>query len=465
MQMRWPLSLLVLMAGIPNGDSFAFPQPRTSTTSTQRIGTQNLIHNQQNGFLADLTTSKSCFKPTTDTATRRHSSTTLSALSIPIDRAVAMASLGATAKLLSSIGLGSWAAKSNILDANSISVLSRLVYWIFQPAFLLTSVCKTLHSAANGGGLSAPLLALMPLTALIQIGLGNIVGRVVTQGVNIDDPGERRDVIMCTTFANSGPLPLIFSDALFATASRGAVGAAIQSDVAACISFYLLMWSPLFWSYGKVILGTASLNDKNQKKNLKEQVEAQLKLFFSPPVTGAVLGLLIGSIAPIRKAFLGGVLSPIFGALGTLGTAYLPAAMLVLAGSLVGKKDPPKESSTPEATTKPVTGTSFKAILAIVLARFCFAPLLAFGVVQTLSKWQLVGPLGSRARSIIIFTLLMEGCMPPAQNSVILLQLEGLRDRATRMAKILTIIYSVAVLPVTILLSACLGLSGILKFV
>jgi predicted permease len=228
------------------------------------------------------------------------------------------------------------------------------------------------------------------------------------------------------------------------------------------------MWSPLFWSYGKVILGTASLDDK-KNVNWKDQVKAQLQLFFSPPVTGAILGLLIGLVAPVRKAFIGGALSPIYGSLVTLGTAYLPAAMLVLAGSLVGKKEISKEPSSSTTTAAAAaaadTGTSLKAILAILLARFCLAPLFAFGVVQTLSKWQLVGPLGSRARAIVTFTLLMEGCMPPAQNSVILLQLEGLRDRATRMAKILTIIYSVAVLPVTILLSACLGLSGILKFV
>jgi predicted permease len=447
------------------GHAFVLPHQSAIALVTQQL--QPIITNGISKMILRRRDSNPSWSPSQQqrVVTTKSKSTTARSAVVSIDPAVAMASLGATAKLLSSIGLGSWAAQRDILDANAISVLSRLTYWIFQPAFLLTSVCKTLHSAANGGGLSLTLLTLMPLTALIQIGLGNVVGRIVTQTFQIQDPAERRDVTMCTTFANSGPLPLIFSDALFTgAAARGA----IQPDVAACISFYLLMWSPLFWSYGKVILGTASLDDK-KNVNWKDQVKAQLQLFFSPPVTGAILGLLIGLVAPVRKAFIGGALSPIYGSLVTLGTAYLPAAMLVLAGSLVGKKEISKEPSSSTTTAAAAaaadTGTSLKAILAILLARFCLAPLFAFGVVQTLSKWQLVGPLGSRARAIVTFTLLMEGCMPPAQNSVILLQLEGLRDRATRMAKILTIIYSVAVLPVTILLSACLGLSGILKFV
>ena len=54
--------------------------------------------------------------------------------------------------------------------------------------------------------------------------------------------------------------------------------------------------------------------------------------------------------------------------------------------------------------------------------------------------------------------------MPPAQNSVIMLQLENLQGRASTLAKTLALLYSVSVIPVTILMSLCLSFSGILAF-
>jgi predicted permease len=95
-------------------------------------------------------------------------------------------------------------------------------------------------------------------------------------------------------------------------------------------------------------------------------------------------------------------------------------------------------------------------------SRFLLAPLLSLVMVSTLSSFNLLG--SGRSRAILTFVLLMEGCMPPAQNSVIMLQLEGLTERAGRMAKMLALLYSVAVVPVTILMSGCLGLSEILNF-
>jgi hypothetical protein len=54
--------------------------------------------------------------------------------------------------------------------------------------------------------------------------------------------------------------------------------------------------------------------------------------------------------------------------------------------------------------------------------------------------------------------------MPPAQNSVLLYSLSGLKDRASGMAKTLALMYTLAVIPVTILMSACISFSGIAAF-
>jgi predicted permease len=310
------------------------------------------------------------------------------------------------------------------------------------------------------------LLALMPLAAALQIGLGHAAGRLVTSAFSFPDE-QARDVNMCCTFANSGPLPLIFADALFSGHP------AILADVTACVSFYLLVWSPLFWSFGRVILGTygsgggGGADDEDDAENqgqgtAAEKVVREIKNILSPPVIGSILGVAVGSVPVLRRAFFGGLLTPVMGALSTLGTAYLPAAILVLAGSLVGKKDGAGSEAASAAET--ATGPSKKALVSIFLSRFVLSPILSFGLLSAFSRAGLLGRAGTRARAVVSFVLLMEGCTPPAQNSVIMLQLEKLQDRARNMAQLLTILYTAAVIPVTILLSACLTKSGIMPF-
>lgn len=401
-----------------------------------------------------------------------------------IDMKVAEASLSATAKLLSSIGLGGLAAaKPGLLDAAAISALSRLTYWIFQPAFLFCSVSKTMYTAATTtGGLSLRALCLMPALAVSQIALGSLVGLVLSRLVAADSDAdeaaqaaaaaEARNVRMCCTFGNSGPLPLIFADALFAG------NPLLQSQVAAGISFYLLAWSPLFWTFGKVILN----DDVNEKPkgngNFGTAAVTAIRKIMSPPVVGSLAGLVVGLVGPLRQTMLSsnGLFRPVFGALATLGTAYLPAALLVLAGSLVGKKAAPPPAKTFEtdneavaaaaavAASKPSSSSSpsLRGLLAIAFARFVVSPALSWTVARFLiqgATW-----MDGRTAAIVTFLCLMEGCMPPAQNSVILLQLAGKTEAAGGMAKLLTLLYGTSVVPVTFLLTACLSKSGILSF-
>jgi hypothetical protein len=79
--------------------------------------------------------------------------------------------------------------------------------------------------------------------------------------------------------------------------------------------------------------------------------------------------------------------------------------------------------------------------------------------------YEYFGLLGvGRAKAVVTFCLLMQGCMPPAQNSVLLYSLAGLKERGSAMAKMLALMYSLSVIPVTILLSYCLSVSGIAAF-
>mmetsp|Transcript_1727 Transcript_1727/g.1897 ORF Transcript_1727/g.1897 Transcript_1727/m.1897 type:complete len:165 (+) Transcript_1727:3-497(+) len=159
----------------------------------------------------------------------------------------------------------------------------------------------------------------------------------------------------------------------------------------------------------------------------------------------------------------GGILAPLFGAAKTFGVAYLPAAVLVLAGSLAGaKKSEPVDAG--ESSSSSSSSLSPKTVISIILSRFILSPVLALTTVRLLSVLKLLPADNPRALAIVTFTLLMEGCMPPAQNSVILLQLDNKKERAAKMAKMLTVIYALSVVPITLLLSGCLSLSGIVNY-
>jgi predicted permease len=285
----------------------------------------------------------------------------------------------------------------------------------------------------------------------------------------MEDDETASDVRMCATFANSGPLPLLFADAIF-QAQKG-----ILSDVAACVSFYLLVWSPLFWTLGRIILGTHNTSNEDTSSSAtnnapwKNKLKKRIALVLSPPVVGSLLGLFVGSQSTLRNLFFqpSGLFHPIFSAAKSFGNAYLPAALLVLAGSLVGNKANTVNAASSSSNYNTITTTSrihTKTILTLLFSRFILAPLVALSTMRFLSFLHVLPTSNPRSLAIVTYTILCEGCMPPAQNSVVMLQLDGKRDRAAKMAKLLTVLYTLATIPITLLLSACLGISGILNY-
>jgi Membrane transport protein len=271
---------------------------------------------------------------------------------------------------------------------------------------------------------------------------------------------------MCTTFANAGPLPLMFNDALFPAASP------IRQNVAAAISFYLLVWMPLFWMFGRDIL---AIPDKSLISNTTintNRFMIAINKVLSPPIIGSIIGVIIGCIPILRNACFSGdssssFLRPVISAISTLGSAYIPVAVLILAGSLFGSESKSNQIQiidddqaclvidTNDTICTDYARPSKQAMLSIFIARFVLAPIVSFGLLFSFQKsgWLLNCP--SSTLSVFTFVLLMEGCMPPTQNSVIMLQLEQEPERAARMAKLLTTLYLLSLFPVTILISIC----------
>jgi predicted permease len=264
--------------------------------------------------------------------------------------------------------------------------------------------------------------------------------RSVLLGLDMNDDDGANDISMCITFANSGPLPLILSHALFE--------GELLSDITACISFYLLLWSPLFWSFGKVILGL----NKGTHDNNEESFVDGIRLFLNPPVVGSICGIAAGSSPSVQSAILmdDSYFRSFFDIANNLGKAYLPTAVLVLGGSIVQNN----ESTTPKSDWKTYlsSGSQLRTIATLFGTRFVLSPMIAFAIVKFFCMTNLVEDVRTQAS------------MPPAQNSIILLQLSDRRDRANSMAKLLSLMYAISAIPVTILISFSLASSDIMQF-
>lgn len=187
--------------------------------------------------------------------------------------------------------------------------------------------------------------------------------------------------------------------------------------------------------------------------NTQHRASPTAKRIASPPVIGSIGGCAAGLFGPTRALLLGpkAPLAPLTSALRTLGAAYLPAVILVLAGTLARQ---PAQAA--EAKGEVSLG---KKVGLLMVLRFLFMPVVGAGL--------LAG--GTRAGFIprdplLRFILLMATSMPSAQNSVVILQLEPgkeAKDGATSMARTISLMYILAVAPIAALLTASLQFVGI----
>jgi predicted permease len=183
------------------------------------------------------------------------------------------AAVGAIGKLLSTCGLGVIAAKIGVLDKHALDGLSRLIFNIFQPCLLFVNVASTVSGGASDAG--KMLTFVLPLVAIFQIFVGYIVGKVTSLILYGRKPNEdSKQLLTCSTFGNSGPLPLVFTDALL----RLHPNKTLLPKSVAYISLYLLGWSPLFWVVAQTILGKESADISQSEKN-KLLLKRILRLF------------------------------------------------------------------------------------------------------------------------------------------------------------------------------------------
>eukprot|EP00186_Timspurckia_oligopyrenoides_P003754 CAMPEP_0182442320 /NCGR_PEP_ID=MMETSP1172-20130603/1239_1 /TAXON_ID=708627 /ORGANISM="Timspurckia oligopyrenoides, Strain CCMP3278" /LENGTH=447 /DNA_ID=CAMNT_0024637095 /DNA_START=151 /DNA_END=1494 /DNA_ORIENTATION=+ len=366
--------------------------------------------------------------------------------SIGIRSDVVAISLLATLRLMMTIGIGALAQRRGVLDSTVLSSLSKAVYNIFLPSILFVNVGTTLCTQ------SLLSVAPLPLLALAQILFGALLGKVLCRVLRVEESSsDGRILNVSCMFGNSAALPLLFANNLFAADPTR------LAPLIAGISFFLIGWSPLFWSLGYYILSAPRVTvEKKTKQGKRERMRALMKSpiwarIFAPPIIGALAGLVFGSVPFLRNLVFAkdAPLGAVVDALKTLGSAYTPCAVLVLAGSLA---TPQKSASS--SSSAAVSWSRIMQIAGICIVRFIFMPIFALGTLRTTAL------LGILLDPMQKFTILMESIMPSAQNSVLILQLENQPEAASKVARLLFFIYLVAILPISAGISVFLLLTG-----
>jgi predicted permease len=202
-----------------------------------------------------------------------------------LEPAIVRSSVVALGELLSVVGLGIVAAKKNVLSAPNVTALSQIVYNVLLPCLLITSVAKTI--------VTQPARALLPipLFAMAQIFTGLLVAGPVMRMVGLKrDTEAGREARVCAAFANSGVLPLVFCAALF----QGHPDPTMLSRSMAYVSFFLMGWSPIFWTRG-----FSELVGKEKSGG------GGLKRALGPPIVACAIGILVGVLKPIRYLLMG----------------------------------------------------------------------------------------------------------------------------------------------------------------
>ena len=384
--------------------------------------------------------------------------------------AVLRASAASVGDLLTCCGLGFAATRCGLVDKPSLQALARIVYRVFLPSLLLTNVATTVASGALRS------LLPIPIAAWVQISLGLLVASALLPLLRIKrDSPDGKEVQVLSAFGNSGVLPLLFVERLFAHAAD----ATLKPRAISYVSMFLLGWSPAFWTGGYALLGgtlgdEAAAREKDGAQAAARQTTPTalrwpLSLLstptasrvLTPPIIACVCGLVVGAVPPLRALLLppaagGAAPLPFYSCLQTFGKAYAPAALLVLAGSLASADAATKGGGGAKGDGDGYLRHRVPQLVAISLARFALVPLATAALLAAASAAGLVP-----ADPLLHFMLLMQSCMPSAQNSVLALQVRGAPERATLMARMLLVVYVAAAVPLSLLITCFLQATGV----
>ena len=312
---------------------------------------------------------------------------------------------------------GTWLARRGILKPEFRRELSRIILLLMLPCLLASK----LSANANFQNLLA--WGVLPLTALVYVGLGMFLGRATVRVLRV--PGRlNRVVTAASAFGNSGyiPFPLVMAVEATAPMFRDDPGAADRGI--AYISVYLVGLSPMLWGIGFPYLSGKPLG------------HFRVKQVFSPPVCSVLAGIALGVIPPLRALFVASH-APFRVVMDTaelIGMGAIPCALLILGANLA---DAPTEAE----------GINHRPVAAVCLARLVVLPVCGIFITLGLLHLDLIP-----RDPMCLLVLMIEASVPPATNLIVMCQVHKRGEAAMSKILVWTYIASVGTLTVFVAL-------------
>lgn len=366
--------------------------------------------------------------------------------------------------------IGAACVRQDYITAEMIRTLSKTAFSLLLPMHLGTSIMKTVGKyGIDRSSLAIPIMAVMNSLLLYNISKHLLMPLFGIHG----DTDLGRSTVVCCAWGNSGVVPLIFIEALFRHESPAMLAKGI-----AHVSMFLVGWSPFFWSFGRsVLLGDDNCNSNRititkQSSAIKNRAPSvwgnRLKTLFPPPVVGVIIGLLT-MLSPLGWLFMSdesaegkAPLSIIFNSFENLGRASNPLLLLVLTSSLaigvggsVANPDTNNGNYAVDDKGRKACSNNFLRQWACVsISRFVMSPLVMVALMKCMAKIKMIDTLSEDP--MLWFIMLLESCMPPAQNSVLMLNSADKPAEASKMAKFLFPIYATGMIPIVIIVTIAL---------
>eukprot|EP00257_Ricinus_communis_P020078 XP_015579230.1 protein PIN-LIKES 3 isoform X1 [Ricinus communis] len=374
--------------------------------------------------------------------------------------------------LVTAIGLFLATDGIHLLGASARNHLNNLVFYVFSPALIGSSLANTVTLD------SLVTLWFMPVNILLTFIIGSALGWALVK-ITHTPKHLHGTIISCCSAGNLGNLLLIILPALCEennspfgdSTACSAYGQAYASLSMAVLAIYI--WSYVYYimrasasdeskeingnnttiiispcgetsDYTEALLSEDVPTTENLPAELQESIlqrirqcisriagKMNVRMVLAPSTIAAMAGFAIGIISPIRKIMIGdsAPLRVIYSSANLLGEAAIPSITLIVGANLLrGLKR---------------SGASISAMIGIIGVRFVVLPPIGIGVVKAAHHFGIV-----ESDPLYQFTLMLQFAVPPAMNIGTIAQLVNTGESECSVIMLWT--YAVASVSVTL---------------
>ncbi|XP_024043259.1 protein PIN-LIKES 1 [Citrus clementina] len=230
--------------------------------------------------------------------------------------------LMAVLKVLLVAGVGLFLSTDHIklLGPNTTRDLNKLGFFVFNPAYMLSSLSETVTVK------SLVTLWFIPVNILVSLIIGSSLELILIKLTRTPPHFYSLVVSCCSSGTLGNYLFLLVIAPAVCEMSNSPFGdsSACSSDGETCALLSMALGGIYVWTYVCAIMARFA------------NAEINLKMVFNPTTIAAVVGLIIRIVPPIRKAMIGdnALLRLIDNSASLLGEAAIPSIILLLGANL-----------------------------------------------------------------------------------------------------------------------------------